>query len=252
MCWGLRAWERSNWLIEGLFQPRIPLKGQKKKASVIGRSEPTAEGWALQRGRPRGAAQRARHQLCRTLGCWQACDSFQPPGLLDPLQGSRHNRVGPATLLAPPSLPRKGVWLELRENTFRNVQPLMTAAHPEWQAGATLGLALNQGQLGPLCVNCCLPAHGPWPPRYPPTTHTHTHTHAHKTIPLPAHHTHMYTDTHTQGHPTTCPPYTRLHTQTHTHTLPPNTHCYTHTHTSPRFFPCPKSGASTFPLLNYL
>lgn len=31
------------------------------------------------------------------------------------------NRVGPITLLAPPSLPQKGLRSELRENTFRNV-----------------------------------------------------------------------------------------------------------------------------------
>ena len=261
---------------------------------------------------PPGGAGRVGQRRKRGTSCVPRTGSDRPVTPSSPLgsltlwrAAGHDNRVGPVTLLAPPSLPRKGMWSELRENTFRNIQPLMRAAHPEWQAAAAPGSAQNQGQLGPLCVDCCLPAHGPWPPRYPSTTththththglpttcpphthphthththmatplpihHTHTNTHTHTATPLPAHHTHTHTHTHTHSHPTTCPPYTHKHAytqtqthkaiplpdhhtymhayiQTHTHTPP-----YTYIHTSPRFFPCLKSGASTFPLLNYL
>ena len=221
MCWGLRAWERSNWLIEGLFQPRIPLKGQKKKASVIGCSEPTAEGWTLQAGQAAWGS--AENETPVVSHARAPVTLSSPLGSLTLCRAAGHdNRVGPVTLLAPPSLPRKGMWSELRENTFRNIQPLMRAAHPEWQAAAAPGSAQNQGQLGPLCMDCRLPAHGPWPPRYPSTTHTHTHTHTHTRPPhyLPT------TRTHTHTRPPHYPPtiHTCMHTHRHTHTL---THTYT-------------------------
>ena len=158
-----------------------------------------------------------------------------PLGSLTLCRAAGHdNRVGPVTLLAPPSLPRKGMWSELRENTFRNIQPLMRAAHPEWQAAAAPGSAQNQGQLGPLCMDCRLPAHGPWPPRYPSTTHTHTHTHTHTRPP------HNLPTTHTPTHPHPHP-QTHTHTQTHTHRHTRPTHYLpttrTHTHTRPPHYP---------------
>ena len=186
---------------------------------------------------PPGGAGRVGQRRKRGTSCVPRTGSDRPVTPSSPLgsltlwrAAGHDNRVGPVTLLAPPSLPRKGMWSELRENTFRNIQPLMRAAHPEWQAAAAPGSAQNQGQLGPLCVDCCLPAHGPWPPRYPSTT-THTHT----ASPLPAHHTHTHTPTPTHTWPPLYP--STIHTQTHTHTRPPHypptTHTHTHTHTQP-------------------